>query len=633
MLLEKMRSGVSKYVMMGLAVLLIISFAIWGVEDVARIGGDDTRDVATIGGTAVSQQDFREQYRRELNRIRERIGQIDPEQARALGIAESTLNSIISRRLLALQADDLGLLVSDQQVVAHIHTEPAFRNPLGQFDRSIYQATLANNGLSEAQYVQAVRNDLQQAYVAGAITTGLAAPAPLADAVYSFRNEKRAADVIRIPRGTLAEAPAPTDEQLREYYEKQGDAFMAPEYRSLTVLYLSPETIARDISPDPERIKEEYEYRLPSLSVPERRQVQQILLRDEESANKAYGLLSEGRTFDAVAGEVGGRTGDQIDLGLVSQSDLLPDLATPVFALDKGQFTKPIKTPLGWHILRVTDIQQGHKPSLDEVRQQIAADLAKELAIDDLVKRANRIEDAIAGGAGIEEAATEAGGRVMKVGPMDAAKKLPAGTPIDGLPADGSFVETAFSTPKGQTSRLMETSNGGYFMLRVDDVTPPAKRPLEEVRDDVVAAWKTEQLDEAAKKTADAVFEEAKGGKSLQEIAEARNLTVRSGTPVSRFASATETVIPQALLPEVFKADKGNAVMGQTVDGFAVARVTEVTTEKVDTSSGDYQRLIETVGSAFANDLLQEYTRALRQEYEVTINDAALNQFYAQQQY
>lgn len=632
MLLEKMKKGVGKVIITILAVLLIISFAVWGIGDMVTPGANHNQ-VAEVDGTSITQRQFQEQFQREMNRIRARIGNIDAQQARNLGLADSTLNGLISRRLLGLQAADLGLLVSDEQVIEAIRRQPAFRNALGQFDRSVFQVTLANNGMSEGMYVASLRQDTQQEYIGGVITAGAAAPPQLAETVYRYRNERRSADVIKVKRASLASAPTPSDTDLNGYLEKNADQFRAPEYRRLSILHMDPEQVAKELSPSDERIQQEYEDRLSGLSVPERRRLEQILIKDEEAAKKAHGMLSEGRAFEAVSKETTGKSGDDVKLGLVTASDLLPNLATVAFALQKGQFTQPTKSPLGWHILRVTEIQPGREPKLAEVRAEIVNDLSRELALDDLVTRANRVEDALAGGSSIEDASQEAGIRVQKFEPIDVARKLRSGAAAPGLPADNRFIETAFSLKSGATSDLIETAEGGYFMVRVDEVIEAAKRPLDQVRAEVETAWKTAKLNENAKKTAEEIRDAAKGGTPLSEIARKQNLQVEASKPVSRFGTGTDTIIPRPLLPELFKSKIGGIVMQQTADGFAVARLKDIQNNPPKADDGDFKRLQETLTSAIANDVLSEYTRALRNEYSVSINQAGLEAYFSGQGY
>lgn len=630
MLLEKMKKGVGKVVITILAVLLIISFAVWGIGDM--VGGITNPDeIAEVGDTKITQREFQEQFRREMDRIRARIGNIDSQQARNLGLADSTLNGLISRRLLGLQAAELGLLVSDAQVIEQIQRQPAFRNALGQFDRSVFQVTLANNGISEGAYVASLRQDTQQEYIGGVISAGASAPPLLAETVYRYRNERRSADVIKVKRAPITDAPTPSETDLNSYLDTNANQFRAPEFRALSVLYLDPAEVAKELSPSEEKIKQEYEDRLDSLSVPERRSVEQILLKDEDKAKKAHATLSEGRSFDAVAKEFSGKSGDDIKLGLVTQGDLLPDMGKAAFALNKDGFTAPVKSPLGWHILRVTEIQPGRQPKLEEVRKEISNDLAQELALDDLVTRANRVEDALAGGASIEDSAQEAGMKVRKIPPIDASRKLQTGAALDGLPADSGFVETAFSLKAGASSDLIESANGGYYMLRVDRIVDAAKRPLSQVRAEVERAWKTAKLNEIAKKTAEEIRDKAKGGSPMSEIAKSKGLLVENSKPVSRFGTGTDTVIPRPLLPELFKAKTGGVVMGQTAEGYAVAKLKDIETETPKADDGDFKRLQETLSSAIANDVLQEYTRALRDEYSVSINRTALDAFFTGQ--
>lgn len=632
MLLEKMKKGVGKVVITILAVLLIISFAVWGIGDMVTPGANYNQ-VAEVDGTSITQRQFQDQFQREMNRIRARIGNIDAQQARNLGLADSTLNGLISRRLLGLQAADLGLLVSDEQVIAAIQRQPAFRNALGQFDRSVFQVTLANNGMSEGMYVASLRQDTQQDYIGGVITAGATAPPQLAETVYRYRNERRSADVIKVKRATLASAPAPSTTDLNSYLEKNADQFRAPEYRRLSILHMDPDQVAKELSPSDERIQQEYEDRLSGLSVPERRRLEQILIKDETAARKAHALLSEGRSFEAVSKETTGKSGDDIKLGLITAPDLLPDLANAAFAVQKGQFTQPTKSPLGWHILRVTEIQPGREPKLAEVRAEIVSDLSKELALDDLVTRANRVEDALAGGSSIEDASQEAGIRVQKTEPVDVAKKLRSGAAAPGLPADNRFIETAFSLKNGATSDLIETAAGGYFMVRVDEVIEAAKRPLDQVRSEVETAWKTARLNEIAQKTAEEIRDAAKGGTPLPEVARKHSLLVENSKPVSRFGTGTDTIIPRALLPDLFKAKTGDIVMQQTADGFAVARLKDIQNTPPKADDGDFKRLQETLTSAIANDVLSEYTRALRNEYSVSINQAGLEAYFSGQGY
>ena len=632
MLLESMKKGIGKYVMIVLASLLILSFAVWGIGDMAGVISNPN-EVATVGGTKITQREFQDQFRREMDRIRAQVGNIDAEQARDLGVADATVNGLVSRRLMGLQASDLGLLISDEQIVRQIQRQPAFHNALGQFDRAVFQTTLANNGLAEDMYVASLRQETQQDYIGGTITAGVEAPPNLVKTIYQYRNERRSAEFIRTKRPAAGSAPEPTEARLIEFLDKNSAQFMAPEYRSLSVLYLDPQEVARELSPSEENIRSEYEDRLSSLSVPERRRLEQILLQDEEVAKKAHATLMAGRSFAAIARETSGKSKEDIKLGLLARGDLLPALADAAFDLEKDSFTPPIKSPLGWHIMRVTEIEPGREPKLEEVRKQISDDLALDLALDVLVKRANQVEDALAGGGSIVDAAQDIGAKVLKTAPVDAAGKLRTGANQPGLPTDQRFAQTAFTINKGDSSDLLELSNGGFFMVRVDDIVAAAKRPLNQVRAEVAAAWKADWLNNRSRKAAEEIRDAAKGGTPLAELAAEKGLSVEKSAPVSRFSSLSEITLPRSLLEELFKAEVGEIVMGPTADGYAVARLKEIQSATATSNVEDLKQLQETLSTAIANDVLQEYTQALRDEYSVSVNKGALDAYFSKQGY
>ena len=115
-MLQAIKGKTGTWVLRIFAVLLIISFGAWGINDMI-VGGGLPTDVASVGSTKITAGEFNERFRQEMNRLRSVLGpQLDSAQARQLGIADSALNGLINRRVLALEAHDLGILVGDDQI-------------------------------------------------------------------------------------------------------------------------------------------------------------------------------------------------------------------------------------------------------------------------------------------------------------------------------------------------------------------------------------------------------------------------------------------------------------------------------------------------------------------------------------
>ena len=162
----------------------------------------------------------------------------------------------------------------------------------------------------------------------------------------------------------------------------------------------------------------------------------------------------------------------------------LPEIAAAAFALAEGGVSKPVESPLGWHILQVTAIEPGLEPSFERVHDELAEDLAMRSAVDSIVSIANELDDELGSGATLEEAAELLGLELRAVPAIDAGGRDPDGEVIDGLPPVGEFIPAAFQTQPGDDNLLNETRDGNYFVVRVDSITPSVVRPLEEVRED-----------------------------------------------------------------------------------------------------------------------------------------------------
>jgi peptidyl-prolyl cis-trans isomerase D len=167
-----------------------------------------------------------------------------------------------------------------------------------------------------------------------------------------------------------------------------------------------------------------------------------------------------------------------------------------------------------------------------------------------------------------------------------------------------------------------ESSGEGYYLLRVDAVTPGAVKPLEAVRGELATLWQQQKrdavLDQLAKEIADAVSE----GKSLADVAKAHNLATFTSAPLPR--SGGDPKVPPLLVAKLFQAKPGGAVYARGNDGYAVAQLKEVVPPDPAKETDGIARLSEQLIPAMQDDLLQEFDRALRDRFPVSINQAAV---------
>ncbi len=499
-MLQAIRSKAGSVVVKALFALLILTFGIWGIGDIFRNRPTDTT-IATIGGQRIDAAELQTALQPALERLSTQLGtQVDLRQAKQMGVVEQVLGQLIDDSLLDEEAQRMQLDVSDGVIRDAITENPMFRRPGGAFDRNEFDALLAANHMTEAQYVERLRREIPRSELLQAITAGVAAPQSIVDRLYEYRNEKRVADIVALPVSGTNDVGRPSDAELTKFYDAHPDMFRAPEYRNFTLASLTPSDLAVKIEIPETKLKSAYDQRQDEFVLPERRDVQQILAPSEDRAKAAETALAAGKDWSEVARTIAGQDPQTIDLGLVKREELPQQLAGVAFGLPADKPSRPIKSALGWHILRVVKIVPPTTQSFAEVKAKLRADLAHGEAVDRLYTVANHVDDALAGGATLDEAAAKFGLKKTVIASVDDQGVGRDGSKVQlpVLPAEA--LKLAFATDEDRTSRVTQTSDGAILVLHIDKIVPPSIKPLAEVKDKAVAAWQAEKRKEAVAK-------------------------------------------------------------------------------------------------------------------------------------
>lgn len=601
--------------------MIFVAFSLVGVGDILR-GGGQAPIVASVGEQQITEQEYANAFSREYNRLIRQFGsRFSIQNAEAIGLPRSVLDRMIAERLFQAQADALGLAISDDQVRQEIFDSEVFQDQLGQFSRARFEQVLRTLGQSDAQFAETMRRDMKRAQLARAVTDGIEAPAALVDAVYAFENEARIADYVRIADSSVELTEAASEEDLRSYHEDYSESFMAPAYRDVTVLTLTPEQMLSQIDVSEEDLRAEYENSLEDLSTPETRTLEQALFDSEEEARGFFEKLAGGVRFSAALEDFNGDS--PIDLGEVSRAELsvlLPEATDKAFTLSAGEVSEPFRSPLGWHVLHVREVTPAKTPEYAEIKDQLREDLTMRLAIDDMIDLANDVDDALAGGASLEEVASSLNLNIETFQSISNEGKNRDGEAVEGLPSPERFLDVAFNTEVGEESLLTETEGGGYFVLRVDGLTPPQVRPLSEVRAEVERQWLQDQRRQKAREIAEGYAEELRGGATLEEIAEKIGVTVQRTQPLTRNDQGPSV----SLVSQMFSVSPGDSFVagGQTAQ--FVGRLDRIEAADSANDPEGREELAQRLNQSLSGDLLSLYSNDLQQRYGVEINQEAV---------
>jgi peptidyl-prolyl cis-trans isomerase D len=604
---------------------LVVSFAIWGIGDIFR--GFGANSVAKIGGTEISIPQFQNYYADKLQTYgRQAGGPITPDQARAMGLDRQILGQMVAETTFDEQAKKLRLGLSDPEIAQRIITDPSFLGPDGKFDRQRFELVIRNAGYTEGRFVQEQRNVLLRRQIAQTVSGQLKVPATTLAAINQYQNEKRSIEYMALSQAQAGDIPAPTPEVLAKYFDDRKVLFRAPEYRKITLLTLTPAELAKpDAVPDADA-KAYYEQHKASYGTAERRELHQIVFPKAEDATAARDRLTKGLSFADLVKERGLKDTDT-DVGMVAKSDIIdPVVADAAFALKAGEISAPVKGTFGTVLLQVGKIEPGTQKSYEDVAAQIKRESAESAAKTQINNLRDKIEDERAAGSTLAETAKKLNLKFIAIDAVDRAGRGPDGKPVADLPKTPDVINAAFGSDVGVDADALQMPGGGFLWYDITGITASRERSLDEVKDQVAARWRDDEIAKRLQAKSDDLLGKLKAGSALSILAKENGLTVADATDLQRGKAAG--FVPAKVVGDVFKTPKGapGSAEGETQTQRFVFRVTDVIDPKLDTNAIEAKRLTESLQNSFADDIIGEYIGRLENDYGVAINQAALNQ-------
>lgn len=622
-MLNLLRAKHSRMLVWTLLVLIVIGLAGFGI---GSSGAFKSSGVASVGGQSISETAYARAMERELRTLSGQIGRtLTMTEARQYGVPNMVLAQLVNDAALDGEAARLGLSIGDATVGDQVLAIKAFQGADGKFDRTTYIDTLKRNGLEPGTFEAQIRSEATRELLAGSIQGAVAAPKTEAATLLAYLGERRGFDWLRIEPQLLPEpVPAPADADITAQYKDHPDRYTRPETRQITYLSITPQMLAATIAVPEADLKAAYDAAPDRFNTPEKRLIDRISFATDADAAAAKARLDAGSVdFDALATERG-LTAQQIDQGAVAADTLAPGAREKVFGAAGPGIVGPVPTPLGPSLYRINAIMAASIVPFEAARDQLKTERALKLAADKIAADGPAVEDLIAGGATLEEIASETSLKIGTLG-LNAESR-------GGLADNAAFRELALKTEPGSgESDLAELTGGGLFSLRVDKIDPPALIPLDQVRDRVAADWTAGETGRRLTALAQGFAKELDGGLAFGALAQRLGLTPQTSGPLTRNEPVPGT--PPALLAGVFAAPPKGTVVAPDAGAVILAQVTAIT--PFDLAADASKTIVANVEGQLrgqvADDLLALYTSAVRNQAGVTVNqgqiDATLQRF------
>jgi peptidyl-prolyl cis-trans isomerase D len=628
-MLDTLRSAAGTWVAKLLLLLLVVSFAIWGISG-QLIQGVGSGNVLTVGGTSVSAQDYRLAYDRQLNIWGQQLGQrLTREQAASFGVDQQVLSQLVAGAVLDEQARKLGLGLSKDRLASLTREDPAFAGPDGKFDRQRFDFVLREVGMSADDYLRNRQDVAVREQIVEAVSDGLKAPAAFLEAASLYSGEDRTVDYLVLPKSMVEPIEDPSDAILSTWFEERKANYAAPEYRKFSYVKLEPEDIADTSAIGDDQVAQDYEANKTRYTTPERRTIEQIVFKSEDAASKARTAIDAGSSFDDIA-KAEGKTAADMQLGTLTK-DRIPDpaVAQAAFALQANQVSDVIKGAFGPVLVRVTTIEPEVVKPLDQVKEEIRKSLAADEASRVLLDVHDSYEDARAGGASMREAAEKLKLKVVTVEAIDRTALRPDGTIVSDLPQSRDLIRAAFEAETNIENPPLNIGASGFLFYEVDGITAARDRTLDEVRAKVIADWKADQAGQRLTAKAAELEKRIKDGATLDAIATELSLTKQTKRGLKREADDGDFGKPG--VAAVFGVAPNGVGMTPAPDGGAqiLFKVTEVFEPAASGPDALPEQVRANFTTAYGNDLLEQMAATLQAEYGVTVDRAAIAQALA----
>lgn len=584
-------TGILAFVILG---ILVIPFAFVGVN--SYFGSGTGNLVALVNDQEITFTQFNQSFSDYRRRMQAQMGEaFDPARFDGIVPRREYLDQMIDETLLRQTAESLGFSVDDDRLAERIRDIPAFQVD-GEFNADVYASRLAAAGQTPSQFQNQLRSDLAISQLPAGISTSSFATDSEVREFVALQEQQRSFDTVVVPADLAAVDAAFSDEEIRTWYDEHQLDFRSEEQVVIEYLELDPSVIEAGEPPGEEALRETFEAQKNRFVTPEQRRVSHILIESAPDADEAtvatarqraeelsrrardgedFAELAQAYSDDIGSSESGG------DLGFLEPDVMAAAFEDAAYELTlERPVSDPVQTAFGWHVIMLTDVREASGQTFEEARETLIAEYQEEAGERQFLDLADRMVDVVyEDPTTLEAAALDLGLEVQTAGPFGRAGDT-------GIASRPGVVEAAFSDLvllQDSVSDPVDLGPNHMVMLRLAEHMPAAVRPLEDVREEVIAGLTAERARNAAKARAEALLTSLEDGASLGDLAAGAGLEVQTVENAGRREATPDPQVVSGVfkLPKPGEGTPLNAVV-EAADGYALVSLTAVADGALD---------------------------------------------------
>jgi peptidyl-prolyl cis-trans isomerase D len=614
--------------------LVCVAFVLFYIPDFLRSGADasTTDTVASVDGRDISVGEFQRMYQAQLQAYRSAYGANMSEQLlKQLGIEQQILQQMVDERAALVEADRVGVRVSDEEVRQRILATAAFMENGAFIGEQRYQQLLRlqRPPLTPADFEETVRHSLAVEKLRASLTDWLSISDNELEQEYRRKNDKVKLAVVNISADTFRTQVSATDAEVAGYFETHKTDFKIPEKRKIRYLLVDIDALKAKVVVPAADVERAYNNNLEQYTTPEQVRASHILLKTEGKDDAAVKARAEdilkqargGANFADLAkkvseDEASAKNGG--DLDYFGRGRMVPEFDTAAFAMQPGQISDLVKTQYGYHIIQLVDKKAGTTRTLADLRPQITDQLAYERAQAQGADLAQSLEKQISKPADFDTVAKAQGLTVQESGFF--AKD----EPILGIGPAPEAAGKAFDIAEGAVAGPLRASRGFVFetlVAKQDSYVPKLDEVKDKVRGDVIK----QKARDMSRQKATELAAKLRSATDFDKAAKAAGVEAKNTELIARDAPIPDVGVAPAVDEAAFALAAGAVSDAITTDtGAAIIKVLEKQTVTPMEWTSSKARFREETLSDRRNRFFSAYMVKAKQKMKIEMNRETL---------
>ncbi|WP_426337942.1 SurA N-terminal domain-containing protein [Pseudoduganella sp. S-14] len=607
-----------------LALLIVPSFVLVGVSGV-KLFGEDANTIAKVAGYPLTQQEWENAQRRQLDQMRQQMGKnFDQKAFDTPEFKQNVLDQLIAQRAVNAEIRSAHLTTSEQKVQEAISTQlPMLFKADGTFDKEQYLQILAAQGMNAGMHQEQVRHDLALQQVANGVELSGFVPRTVSKAISDFGSQEREVQEMALPVSQFLPNVKVTDDMVKAFYDKNAKLFEIPESAKIEYVVLNTDGVAAQATVSDQEVASYYESNKKRFTTEEARRASHILIKGEgdkaAAKAKAEAVLAEVRKnpgdFAKIAkakSDDPGSAAQGGDLDVLVKGSFVKPVEDAILKLKQGEISELVESDFGYHIITVTELKPAHLKPLDEVKGDIAAEIKTQKAAKLYSEMSEQFTDTVF--SDFESLKPVADKLKLKIETMEGVRRQP--NPIlDAAPFNNAkFLAALFSDDSLKNKRNTEAVEVAPQTLvsgRIVEFKPAAKKPLSEVEAAIKQQVALEEAVKAAKKAGEEKLAAAKKSGDAAGFGEAKTISRAKADGINPAAVAAVMKADAAKLP----AYVGVEIPGQ---GYGVYRINKVG-QPAEQDAARREQEGQRINQIVAQQEMTGYIDALKQKAKVKI--------------